>query len=254
MVLDYFAGSGTTAHAVIALNRQDGGKRKYILVEMGDHFDTVLKPRIEKVVYSPDWKDGRPMTTDKGVSHCFKYMTLESYEDTLNNLKLETPGELGIGKNEYMLNYMLEIESRTSLLSTDKLRHPFDYTLDIAIDSSGATMPRKVDLVETFNYLVGLHVETIDRNIEKGFVVVEGTLPGGEAVVVLWRDCDRVDNVVLQSILRKRSINPREKGLVLYVNGDHDLPNYVVGADGEEKNVKVRSLDAEFLSRMFEEA
>ncbi|RME56586.1 site-specific DNA-methyltransferase, partial [Candidatus Parcubacteria bacterium] len=43
IVLDFFAGSGTTAHAVINLNREDGGKRKYILVEMGDYFDTVLK-------------------------------------------------------------------------------------------------------------------------------------------------------------------------------------------------------------------
>ena len=35
VILDYFAGSGTTGHAVINLNREDGGKRKYILVEMG---------------------------------------------------------------------------------------------------------------------------------------------------------------------------------------------------------------------------
>lgn len=54
LVLDYFGGSGTTAHAVINLNRSDGGKRKYILVEMGEYFDTVLKPRIQKVVYSKD--------------------------------------------------------------------------------------------------------------------------------------------------------------------------------------------------------
>ncbi len=53
-VLDYFAGSGTTAHAVIALNREDGGNRKYILVEMGDHFDTVMLPRIKKVIYAPE--------------------------------------------------------------------------------------------------------------------------------------------------------------------------------------------------------
>ena len=54
VVLDFFAGSGTTAHAVINLNREDGGRRKYILVEMGEYFDTVLVPRIKKVVYSKD--------------------------------------------------------------------------------------------------------------------------------------------------------------------------------------------------------
>jgi adenine-specific DNA-methyltransferase len=45
--LDFFAGSGTTGHAVMNLNREDGGRRKFILVEMGDYFDTVLLPRIK---------------------------------------------------------------------------------------------------------------------------------------------------------------------------------------------------------------
>ncbi|MDE0086350.1 MAG: site-specific DNA-methyltransferase, partial [Candidatus Poribacteria bacterium] len=51
-VLDYFGGSGTTVHATINLNRIDNGKRKYILIEVGDHFDTVLNPRIKKAVYA----------------------------------------------------------------------------------------------------------------------------------------------------------------------------------------------------------
>jgi adenine-specific DNA-methyltransferase len=58
--LDYFAGSGTTGHAVINLEPQDGGRRKFILVEMGDYFDTVLLPRIKKVTFTPEWKDGKP--------------------------------------------------------------------------------------------------------------------------------------------------------------------------------------------------
>ncbi|WP_409229483.1 DNA methyltransferase, partial [Gudongella sp. SC589] len=48
IVLDFFAGSGTTAHVVIDLNREDQGNRKYILVEMGEYFDTVMLPRIQK--------------------------------------------------------------------------------------------------------------------------------------------------------------------------------------------------------------
>ena len=57
--IDYFAGSGTTGHAVINLNREDGGQRKFILVEMGEYFDTVLLPRIKKVTFAPEWKNGR---------------------------------------------------------------------------------------------------------------------------------------------------------------------------------------------------
>jgi adenine-specific DNA-methyltransferase len=76
-ILDFFGGSGTTGNAVINLNREDNaketgkGKRKYILVEMGGYFDTVLKPRIQKVVYAKDWKDGKPVARDTGISHCF---------------------------------------------------------------------------------------------------------------------------------------------------------------------------------------
>ena len=258
IVLDYFGGSGTTAHAVIDLNRQDRekgnySKRKYILVEMGDHFDKVLKLRVEKVVFSPNWKDGKPVSTAKGISHCFKYMTLESYEDTLNNLKLEKPGELFGLQNEYMLNYMLEIESRKSLLGLDKFAHPFDYTLDLAVDSSGATKPQKVDMVETFNYLIGLRVQLVDRNLTKGYVLVHGMLPSGEDALVLWRDLGKVDNAELKKILDKQAIHPREKGFVLFVNGDHDLPN-TVKENGEEKTIKIRSIEADFNRLMFEEA
>ena len=60
IVFDYFAGSGTTGHAVINLNREDGGRRKFILVEMADYFDTVLLPRIKKVTFTPEWREGKP--------------------------------------------------------------------------------------------------------------------------------------------------------------------------------------------------
>jgi adenine-specific DNA-methyltransferase len=60
IIIDFFAGSGTTGHAVINLNREDGGKRKFILVEMADYFDTVLLPRIKKVTFTPEWRTASP--------------------------------------------------------------------------------------------------------------------------------------------------------------------------------------------------
>ncbi len=54
----------------------------------------LLKPRIQKVVYSKDWRDGKPVSRE-GISHVSKYMTLESYEDTLNNLSLRRMEVLG---------------------------------------------------------------------------------------------------------------------------------------------------------------
>jgi len=88
IALDFFAGSGTTAHAVINLNRQDGGRRKYIMVEMADYFDTVILPRIKKVIFSDKWKDGKPIDGD-GISHMVKYFKLEQYEDTLRRVKYD---------------------------------------------------------------------------------------------------------------------------------------------------------------------
>ena len=93
LTLDYFAGSGTTAHAVINLNREDGGRRKYLLIEMGEYFHTVLLPRIKKVIYSKDWKDGRPVSHE-GSSHFLKYYTLEQYEETLRKSHYEDGEQL----------------------------------------------------------------------------------------------------------------------------------------------------------------
>lgn len=50
IVLDSFAGSGTTAHAVLNLNKQDGGNRKFILVEMEDYAETITAERVKRVI------------------------------------------------------------------------------------------------------------------------------------------------------------------------------------------------------------
>ena len=61
VILDFFAGSGTTAHGTILLNKQDNGNRKFILVEKGDQFDNIIIPRIKKLSYSMNWRDGKPL-------------------------------------------------------------------------------------------------------------------------------------------------------------------------------------------------
>lgn len=167
MILDYFSGSGTSGHAVINLNREDGGKRKFILVEMGDYFDTVLKPRISKVVYCKDWKGGKPKNRDTGISHCFKYLRLESYEDTLNNLILQSEpvrdktiaGNASL-QEDYLLHYMLDVESKgsQSLLNIDAFNDPTSYVLKVKKPGSDEYIEKAVDLIETFNYLIGLRL------------------------------------------------------------------------------------------------
>ncbi len=50
IVLDSFAGSGTTGHAVLNMNKADGGKRKFILVEMGDYAESITAERVKRVI------------------------------------------------------------------------------------------------------------------------------------------------------------------------------------------------------------
>jgi len=88
LVLDFFAGSGTTAHATIEQNRRDGGRRKYILVEKDSSFEEVLLPRIKKVVFTGQWKDGRPVRSrdEPQIRHVVKVIYLETFDDSIRNL------------------------------------------------------------------------------------------------------------------------------------------------------------------------
>jgi adenine-specific DNA-methyltransferase len=263
MTLDFFAGSGTTGEAILKIGRETKANHRYILIEQGSYFDTLVKPRILKVVYSADWKDGKPITPENGISHCLKVIKLESYEDTLNNLQLRRASAQGDlldalpeqAKDDYLLNYMLDVESRGSLLSVDNFKKPFDYTLNIALDSAGAFEPRKIDLVETFNYLIGLRVKHIDAQIQRGFVTVTGTLPSGESSLVLWRDCDVLDYEGISKLCDRLAINPADNEFdVVYINGDHNIPTVLTQTaeeGGTTRVLKLRQIEPEFLERMF---
>lgn len=262
LILDYFAGSGTTGHAVINLNREDGGKRKYILVEMGDYFGTVLKPRIAKVVYSENWKDGKPTKRESGISHCFKYIRLESYEDTLANLELKSTDAqkalLDLSdsfRESYMLKYMIDTESSgsQSLLNIDAFEDPFNYKLLVGTGSVGETRAVNVDLVETFNWLLGLRVRHMDHI--RGFRVIEGMSPENEKVLIIWRNIKEKSNKALDDFFRKQQYNTMDMEFdVIYVNGDNNLMNLpMTSAEGDtEPRYKVRLIEEEFKRLMFE--
>jgi adenine-specific DNA-methyltransferase len=263
IALDFFAGSGTTGHAVVNINREYGGRRKYILIEQGEYFQSVTKPRMQKVVYSADWKNGKAMTPQTGVSHAFKVLKLESYEDTLNNLQLRRSKKQmdmlnnlpSSAKDDYLLSYMLDIESRGSFLNIEQFNTPFDCKLNVAVDSAGATAEYRIDMVETFNYLIGLRVKHIDIQPEQGFVSIIGTLPTAEKALVLWRDVNKVDYSALNKLCDKLAINPADNEFdVVYINGDHNIPSVFTGTEkdgGITKRLALRQIESEFLSRMF---
>ncbi len=251
-VLDFFGGSGTTAHAVINLNQLDGGNRKYILVEMAEYFNTVLKPRIQKVAYAAEWQKGKPVNSglfSSGISHMFHYLRLESYDDTFHNIAFRTdsPQQELLALDDYLLTYLLPHETQESptLLAIAQLRTPFDYKLNVA-ETGGALHETTVDLMTTFNFLIGLRVCTIRRytNANGGsdtgtqrLVRVTGVNRQGERICILWRnvpatpaalDAERewLQRAVLHDITYDR----------LYINGDSTLPDATI-LDAEFKRL-----------------
>ena len=74
IILDSFAGSGTTAHAVLALNKEDGGNRKFILVECEDYADTITAERVRRVINGVP--EARNQSLRDGLGGSFTYCTL----------------------------------------------------------------------------------------------------------------------------------------------------------------------------------
>ncbi|MDR1149822.1 MAG: site-specific DNA-methyltransferase [Spirochaetaceae bacterium] len=276
IVLDYFAGSATTGHAVINLNREDDGNRKYILVEMGEYFNTVTKPRMQKAVYAKNWKDGKPLSHATGISQIIKYFKLESYEDTLTNIALsdETHKKYSLFGNEYLINYMFDAESKDSRLNLEKFNTPFDYRLKTTEHNETKDAP--VDLVETFNYLTGLTVfhqdaaqyysalksktgnteNTVtlkpDPQGDYAFRTVTGILPDGNRCLIIWRTITgdlTTSNAALDAYFTKYRTNAEERNFdIVFVNGDNNLE----AIKAANENWKIACIEEEFKNRIFE--
>lgn len=263
LILDYFAGSGTTGHATIQMNRDDGGSRKFILVDIGKHFETVIIPRVAKVAYSGVWVDGEPADVESSVKLFAKVVVLESYEDCLANIafasRTSEQQEL-LESNEsvreaFTLRYMLKAETSgsPSTLNVQAFDHPFEYKLNVAADTVGETKEVNVDLVETFSWLLGLRVQTMD--VIRGFHVVTGRLPGqgnsenGDKALIIWRDTTENPNEKLDEFFGKQAYNTLDQEFdVIYVNGDNNLQNF----RKDDQTWKVRLIEEEFHRLMWD--
>ena len=247
--MDFFAGSGTTAHAIIDLNREDGGKRKFLLVEMADYFNTVLLPRIQKVMYAPEWKDGKPARLPskedaERTPRLVKILRLEGYDDALHNLvtedtlRQEEPRAKAhkklLGENTYRLHYLVRLpfEASASMLNVEALEHPFDYKIEVLTDQGPKV--ETVDLVETFNFLYGLHVQRMETWVNnkdnRAYRAVKGKKGNGERTLILWRDMVGLDPVIEREFLegKLKAEGPFDEVLI---NGDSATPG-VKSLDG----------------------
>ena len=107
IILDSFAGSGTTAHAVLNMNKQDGGNRKFILIEMMDYADSITAERVKRVING--YGEGKKAV--EGTDGNFSYYELG--EPIFNGEMLnETIGEDEIRKYVYFTETKKRLEPR----------------------------------------------------------------------------------------------------------------------------------------------
>jgi len=190
LVLDFFVGTGTACAAAQKM------RRKWIGVDMADFFDLLLVRRLKKTLNGE--QSGISSATSWRGGGFFKYQTLEQYEDTLSNIVFmekdkmiqETLDEFG----DYLLRYMLEFETRNSptRLNMEKFQTPFDYK--ITVTTSGEKRLATVDLIETFNYLLGINVEKsrLFNDGEREYRYILGKRRE-EDIAIIWRNTANVD-------------------------------------------------------------
>ncbi len=107
IILDSFAGSGTTAHAVLNMNKQDGGNRKFILIEMCDYADSITAERVKRVING--YGDGKKKVDGTGGGFTF----YELGETLLNgDLLNENIGADKIREYVYFTETKQELENK----------------------------------------------------------------------------------------------------------------------------------------------
>jgi len=249
---------------------------------------------------TPEWKDGKPkrLATPEEAERSpriVKVVRLESYEDAVNNLEtrrtnnqqllLDTAQAQGTDglKEQYLLRYLLEVETRgsQSLLNVQAFSDPTAYKLKVKRPGSDESREVNVDLLETFNWLIGLTVQHIaapqtfsaafERDSEKRlrlspksgsrlkqdpagpywFRTVTGTTPDGRKALVIWRKLTgqpEQDNLVLDEWFTKQGYSARDSEFdLIYVNGGNNLENLKTPDD----RWKVRLIEEYFHRLMF---
>ena len=221
VILDFFAGSGTTGHAVLNLNKTDNGNRKFILIEMGDYFESALKERIRRVMFSQNWKAGKPDATKKidGTIGIVKYQRLEQYEDILNNLTTSPPED--DATTELPVKYLYRPEEQQIRLMMD-LHSPFSNRITYGKDSTEGF----VDVLETYCYLKGLPIQ---RRLRFDFGdQVYRVIQSGKRLVVFRNITEEDDTPQLLEILA----DERLAGVTqLDVNYEVDQNELLAGSD-----------------------
>ncbi|MEM3431624.1 MAG: site-specific DNA-methyltransferase, partial [Candidatus Micrarchaeia archaeon] len=155
LVMDFFLGSGTTTAVAHKLGR------KWIGVEMGEHFYTIVLPRMKKVLAYDESgiskeKDVREKYNEKNAGGFFKYYDLEQYADTLENTKYEGDGLLSVNNNSYLKYVFLKDLKMLDALTIDEKNGKINVNV--------SQLYANIDLSETLSNLLGLPIKRIHKD------------------------------------------------------------------------------------------
>ncbi len=232
LVMDYFAGSATSGAVCLKSHR------KFINVEANEYFDTIPLRRIKNTLFGDKsgvtdihlWKGGGMV----------KYLRLEQYEDTLNNLYRE-PKEGNSWFEEKLaadtIGYIMDMQSQQNWMHTDWMANPFDVKMQIT--RGNEKTEQTIDVVETFNYLIGLNVEKMQWP-EVGMQVVTGVTRKGKRIIVIWRNTTQITDEQVKKYLDSVDCKQFKQ---IYLNGETTLGTILDG--------KLRQIETEFEYRMF---
>ena len=217
IVLDCFGGSGSTAHAVMQINRLERSSRKFLTIEVNKYFDTLIVPRIKKAAAASKWSSGKTNKVD-GHGIFLRVQTLEQYEDTLENLALpvnDATEDDFFDDAAFALRYRLDRTSQRAYCDIAHFASPFGYQLK-RVEGGGDAPLVPVDLVESLIYLLGLTVRRLFR--EPQGVVVTGSNPRGQSVAVFFRDCTAAGSA--EWVADKLAVHPVDR---VYANAVAEL-------------------------------
>lgn len=139
LILDSFAGSGTTAHAVLNLNKEDGGNRKFILIEMEPYAETITAERVKRVINGYADKEatggafdyytlGQPLFTEEGnlnetvpLEELRKYIYYTETQQPLPNIKKGKDSPYFLGLHNQTAYYFVFEPGQTTTLDHELL-------------------------------------------------------------------------------------------------------------------------------------
>jgi len=207
-VLDFFAGSGTTAHAVLDLNKQDGGNRKFILVQLPEptgrtDYSTIAeitKERVRRVIKKLNDEDGNEKHQDRG----FRVFKLAESNFTPWDGSIDQSPEALSRQMEMHIEHVRQGRTDEDILYEILLKSGFPLSIPVeTLQVEGKTVYSIHDgimLVCLDRYLTMPLVQAIVDRLPERVVFLDEGFAGNDALKVNAKEACKLKNIVFKVV------------------------------------------------------